>query len=178
MRPLGGGSHGKIRAMRGNPAESRFAPGIDQEIRNVPFSSRMDAFASGGAEPSPVSTRAVKPRKTTERSPSVNASAPSMRPRSPYATPAPYTISPASRRQRPADASVPDARAVFAAASAAALQAFQSASSGTFGCGPSFGLDTLRTGRGALGLLYMKIAIGCGASSFFAPTGVKRAWTG
>ena len=44
--------------------------------------------------------------------------------------------------------------------------------------GPSLGGAVFRTGRGALGFLYMKIAIGCGASSFFAPAGVKRAWTG
>ena len=44
--------------------------------------------------------------------------------------------------------------------------------------GPSFGVDAFRTGRGAWGFLNMKTAIGCGASSFFAPAGVKRAWTG
>ena len=44
--------------------------------------------------------------------------------------------------------------------------------------GTSLGGTVFRTGRGALGFLYMKIAIGCGASSFFAPAGVKRAWTG
>ena len=69
--------------MRGNPAALRVAPGIDQEMRNVPFSSRIDAFASGAGEPSSVATFAVKPRKTTDFSPSVNASAPSMSPRAP-----------------------------------------------------------------------------------------------
>ena len=123
--------------MRGNPAALRVAPGIDQEMRSVPFSSRIVAFASGGGAPSSVATFAVKPRNTTDFSPSVNARTPSMRPRSPYATPAPYTTPFASRRQRPATASVPDARAAFAAASAVAPRAVQSDSSGVFGCGPT-----------------------------------------
>ena len=59
--------------------------------------------------------------------------------------------------------------------STAVVRAKPSPSSNT--PGTSLGGDFFGTLRGASGLLNLNTAIGCGASSFFTPKGVKRAWT-